>query len=270
MDSVNRDSDRPAYKQVADAIREQIISGQLAAGATIPSEGDLAERHGVSKTTIRQAMGILRDEGLVVSARGRLTQVRPIRTIASQRYELGKRNYGDDRDSAFAREHGVPWTDFEVTREYRIVPASPRVAAALGIEAGTEVYERRFVHATGGVVLRVSWSHLPAARFADTILTDPDEPLWPGGTVGQLFALGVNVTRVRTEVTARAATAEESEALRLPPGAPVMEAWRTQFAEDEPVETARHVHPPHGALLVFDVPVGPPPTGNKWKDVSYD
>jgi GntR family transcriptional regulator len=270
VESINRDSDRPAYKQLADILRDRITSGQLPAGAEIPAEAELAERHGLGKNTVRQAMAILRAEGLVVSERGRYTRVRPVRVIASQRYELGKRNYGDDRDSAFAREHGIPWADFDLTREYRIVPASPRVAAALHLDPGTDVFERRFTHATGGVMLRLSRSYLSAARFAGTILTDPDEPLWPGGTVGQLAALGVDITHVRTEVTARAASLEESQTLGLAAGAPVLDAWRIQLAADEPVETAQHVYPPGAQMLVFDVPVGRPPDGNRWKDVSYD
>lgn len=271
MAGINRSADRPAYKQLADIVRDQIMSGHLPAGAEIASEADIAEEYGISRNSVKQAMNLLRNEGLIVSARGRLTRVRPIRIIGSQRYSIGKQNYGDGRDSSFAREHGVPWSEFDVDREYRVVPASPRVAAALRLTPGTEVFERRFIHATGGVVLRMSHSYLAVARFADTILTKPDEPLWPGGTIGQMYALGINVTRVRTEVTARVASHDESETLGLPRGAPVLEAWRTQLAEDEdPVETAQHIYPPSGQLLVFDIPVGPPPEGNEWKDVSYD
>jgi GntR family transcriptional regulator len=270
MRHVNKAGDRPAYKQLADIIREAIISGELPANSELPSEAALAAEHGISKTSVTQALGVLRSEGMIVSARGKLTRVRPVRVIGSQRYSIGKQNYGDDRDSAFAREHGVPWSDFDVTREYRIVPASPRVAAALKLTPGAEVFERRFTHATGGVLLRMSHSYLSAARFADTILTDPDEPLWPGGTIGQMYALGINVSRVRSEVTARPATADEAQTLGLAAGSPVLEVWRTQLADDEPVETAQHVYPPGGQLLVFDIPVGPPSEGNKWKDVSYD
>src|SRR5439155_11796274 len=140
MSTIDRDSDRPVSKQLADLLRDQIISGELPAGAEIPAEGELAETYGVSRNSIKQAMSLLRTEGLIVSARGRYTRVRPIRLIGSQRYTIGKQNYGDDRDSAFAREHGVPWSDFQVTREYRIVPAPPRVAGALRLNPGAEVY----------------------------------------------------------------------------------------------------------------------------------
>jgi GntR family transcriptional regulator len=270
MRTINRHSDRPAYKQLADILRDQIMSGELAAGTDVPSEAELARANGISRNSVKQAMNLLRNEGLIVSARGRLSRVRPVRVIGSRRYLMGKQNYGSDLESSFAREHGVPWSEFDVDREYRVVPAPARVASALHIAPGTEVYERRFLHATGGIALRVSWSYLPAEQFTGTVLTDPDEPLWPGGTIGQLTSLGINVTRVRTEVTARAATVEEAEMLGLPASSPVLEAWRTQLAEGEPIETAQHVYPPNGQLLVFDVPVARPKEGGEWEDVSYD
>lgn len=270
MKGIDRSQDRPAYKQLADLLREQIISGELPAGTELASEGDLAAQYGISRNSVKQAMAMLRAEGLVVSARGRYTRVRPIRLIGAQRYELGKRNYGEDGESSFAREHGVPWSAFEITREYRVVPAPPWVAMALGLELGSEVYERRFTHATGGVALRLSYSYLDAGRFANTILTDPNEHLWKGGTVGQLAAMEINITRVRTEVTARPATPAESDVLHLGRQAPVLEARRIQYAEDDPVECAEHIYPPGSQRLVFDIPVGQPPLGNEWYGKSYD
>lgn len=257
MRHVNRTSDRPAYKQLADIIREAIISGELPAGAELPSEAALATEQGISKTSVTQALGVLRAEGLIVSARGKLTRVRPVRIIGSQRYAAGKTGYGPDVDERFTAEHGVPWSQFDTTREYRLVAAPPRVAAALRLDPGAEVCERRWTHATGGVVLRMSRSYLDAGRFAGTVLLDPDEPPWPGGTISQLASVGVDVTSVRTEVTARLASDEEAQTLGLDRGAPVLEAWRVQLAHDEPMETAQHVYPAGSHILVFDTPVGP-------------
>ena len=269
--TIDRSGDRPVYKQLADLIRDQIASGDLPAGADLPAERDLAATYGVSHTTVRQTMGLLRDEGLIVSERGRLTKVRPVRLIGEQRYTMGKANYGADVESAFAREHGVPWSAFDVTREYTVVPAPPRVARNLGLPAGAEVFKRRFTHATGGVTLRLSYSYLDAARFGETVLTDAQAPLMPGGTVAMLSSIGVDVTRVRTEVAARPATPDELAALRLAVGTPVLEAWRVHLAGDEPVETAQHIYPASGGqILVFDIPVGPRPPGNEWYGVSYD
>jgi GntR family transcriptional regulator len=63
------------YVQVADRITAQIESGQLGPGARLPSERDLAAELGVSYDSVRRAMGLLRERGLIVTVHGRGTFV---------------------------------------------------------------------------------------------------------------------------------------------------------------------------------------------------
>ncbi|WP_405577320.1 GntR family transcriptional regulator [Streptomyces sp. NBC_01190] len=58
------------YRTVAAALRQAIIAGEYASGAKLPTEGALAERHAVSRGTVRHALAVLRSEGLVTSRRG--------------------------------------------------------------------------------------------------------------------------------------------------------------------------------------------------------
>jgi GntR family transcriptional regulator len=67
----------PLYRQLADILREMITSGELEPRSLLPSESHLQQEHGVSRGTVRTAMGILRDEGLVVTISGRGTFVAP-------------------------------------------------------------------------------------------------------------------------------------------------------------------------------------------------
>ncbi|WP_291797898.1 FCD domain-containing protein [Brevibacterium sp.] len=60
---------------VAAALRERIVAGALTPGERLPSENDLAREHAVSRTVVREAIGNLRAEGLVRSARGSGTYV---------------------------------------------------------------------------------------------------------------------------------------------------------------------------------------------------
>jgi DNA-binding GntR family transcriptional regulator len=69
-----RDADL-AYVRVADDIAGQISSGKLASGARLRSERDLAEHYEVAYGTIRRAMKVLRDRGLIVTIHGRGTFV---------------------------------------------------------------------------------------------------------------------------------------------------------------------------------------------------
>lgn len=64
------------YNQVADDLRSQIASGQLAVGDEIPSTAKLAKIHGVSKGVIQTAVKVLKDEGLLVGQIGKGVLVR--------------------------------------------------------------------------------------------------------------------------------------------------------------------------------------------------
>jgi DNA-binding GntR family transcriptional regulator len=66
----------PVYLQVAAALRAQIADGTLAPGEELRSEPDLAYDFDVGKDSIRNALAVLRSEGLVVSRRGYRTRVR--------------------------------------------------------------------------------------------------------------------------------------------------------------------------------------------------
>ena len=70
-----RDADL-AYLRVADDIERAITAGELAPGARLRSERDLAEHYGVAYGTIRRAMQVLRDDrGLITTIHGRGTFV---------------------------------------------------------------------------------------------------------------------------------------------------------------------------------------------------
>ncbi|MGW0431867.1 GntR family transcriptional regulator [Micromonospora sp. NPDC003197] len=68
--------DRALYRQLADLLREQIDSGELTPGSPLPSETTLAQTHGLARPAVRQAIALLRAEGLVTTSRGYGTRVR--------------------------------------------------------------------------------------------------------------------------------------------------------------------------------------------------
>lgn len=63
------------YSQVADHVAMRIGAGELAPGARLPAERDLAAEYGVSYHTARKAVAVLRDRGLVVTLVGHGTFV---------------------------------------------------------------------------------------------------------------------------------------------------------------------------------------------------
>jgi DNA-binding FadR family transcriptional regulator len=61
---------RKAYEQVADQLRELIMSGELAPGERLPNEALLAREFGVSRATVREALRVLAAQNLLRTAKG--------------------------------------------------------------------------------------------------------------------------------------------------------------------------------------------------------
>ena len=66
---------RPAWQQVADAIRDAIGSGVLAAGDSLPSVREMSALQDVPVATLQHALAVLADEGLIVLRQGRTAVV---------------------------------------------------------------------------------------------------------------------------------------------------------------------------------------------------
>ncbi|HEY6757849.1 MAG TPA: FadR/GntR family transcriptional regulator [Baekduia sp.] len=71
---------RPVYEQIADRLRESILTGELAPGSVLPSERELSERFGVGRTTVREALRALQTKGLVVAT----GPTSPLRVVAAE------------------------------------------------------------------------------------------------------------------------------------------------------------------------------------------
>lgn len=70
-----RDSDL-AYMRVAEDIAARIASGELKPGARLRAERELAEHYEVAYGTVRRAMEVLRERGLIETVHGRGTFVK--------------------------------------------------------------------------------------------------------------------------------------------------------------------------------------------------
>src|SRR6202521_1608680 len=61
------------YEQIIEQIEGSILAGELKAGDQLPAERELAQRFGVSRTAVREAVKALREKGLVEAYSGRGT-----------------------------------------------------------------------------------------------------------------------------------------------------------------------------------------------------
>ncbi|MEV4159934.1 winged helix-turn-helix domain-containing protein [Nonomuraea dietziae] len=69
---------RPGYLQIADDLRSQICGGSLAPGSPLPSTAQLAAQYDASLSVVKMAVGILRNEGMVIGQQGKGVFVRDV------------------------------------------------------------------------------------------------------------------------------------------------------------------------------------------------
>lgn len=86
-DRIKKDRFEPAYAQLAAILRRQIAGGVYPPGEKIPSEPSISKQYGLSIMTVRQAIGVLMEQGLIERVRGSGTFVKPI-TLTESRFDL--------------------------------------------------------------------------------------------------------------------------------------------------------------------------------------
>ena len=77
--TVDPESATPVYVQVAEILRARIESGELVPDRPVPSEAQLQQEFGVARGTARKGIALLREQGFVVTVRGRGSFVSPAR-----------------------------------------------------------------------------------------------------------------------------------------------------------------------------------------------
>jgi len=74
---IDPESATPVYQQVASILRDKIKRREWQPDRRLPSEPDLEAEFDISRDTVRRALNVLRDEGLIVTVRGRGSFVKP-------------------------------------------------------------------------------------------------------------------------------------------------------------------------------------------------
>lgn len=240
------------YQLVASELRRAIYSGVLGPGAQLPTEAQLMEDHGVSRNTVRLALGELVNEGLVTRTPRRGTVVRDRRPllIYPQR-ELEPQPSGELRE-AFA---------FAVTQEGRapsqyieVLTVSPveEIASRLELAEGELAVVRRRLRFVDGQPYNTNDSYFPRDLVASTEIARPGDI--PRGANRVLEELGHEQVRVVDDIWARMPNQEEVERLQLELGTPVVVYVRVGYDNgDMPVRVAVSVLPADKHLIRYEL-----------------
>jgi DNA-binding GntR family transcriptional regulator len=225
--SVDRTSPVPIYHQVAVQLEALIVAERLPPGARLANEIELADCLGVSRPTMRAAIGYLVDRGLLVRKRGVGTQVMRAQVNRS----LALTSLHDDLLQAGRR----PTTELLELTDHR---AEPDVAAALAVESGTTVTKVCRLRSADGQPIAVLTNHLPR----DLVRLDP-RGLERHGLYELLRAAGVRIRIADQAVGAASATARQASLLGERRGAALLTMTRTAYDDEGlPVEFGNHVY----------------------------
>jgi GntR family transcriptional regulator len=231
----------PKYQEIADRLRTQINSGALAPGQRLPSEPDLAAEYDASRNTVRLAIALLINQGLVVSRQGLGTFVleptKPFTALLSRIHAPPSEQHAS---------HGLPVVspaedESEMVRlQVETTPASPSVAEKLDVAAGEAVVVRRSQYFIGDVPWQLINSYYPSDIAKGSALEQAGEI--EAGSVGLLSQLGHPQTGFVDEIGARMPNAREFDFFKLASGTPVIVVNRTSYSTDRPIRLTRYIY----------------------------
>jgi GntR family transcriptional regulator len=246
-----------SYGRIVATIRSDIRSGKYPPGSTLPAEPELAQRFGVSRSTVNRALSLLRSEGLVRPQQGRGTVVNPRPVIkrnaaARQRRDMREGSGGRGAFDAELRSLGLePRSDVQVGRS--AVPGT--VAPLLGTTADV-VFRRREMYADA-VPVQLATSYIPADLAEGTPIAQPDTG--PGGLYSRLADVGHAPVRFAELVQVRTPDDAEADFLQLDQDQRVYVITRIAYdSDDRPIEVCVHVLPTHQWDLAYEWPAEQP------------
>jgi len=239
---------RIRYQEIADDLRER--ARQEAAGSVLPSEAAMSTEYGASRVTVRRALELVRDEGLIAARQGFgwFVATEPVRqsleslaTIESQVEGLGKLS-----------ERKIEEFAFEAPPE--------RVQRLLRVD---QVLRVKRVNLADGEPFAVVTVWCPAELGARLSRQDVERrPFYE--------LLDVELRGASQTIGADLVDPADAVLLGVPEASPVLRCQRITTATDgEPVLVSEHIFPAHRTEFVVDLPQAGPsmtPSGLRMVD----
>ncbi len=240
------------YQEIADRLRAQIDSGAYQPGERLPSEPDLVRQFDASRNTVRLALALLTNQGLVVTRQGLGTFVtEPTRPFTALLHRVKTQPVGQSASTLLpevGNTAGEPETSRQVVEKS---PASPSVAEKLEIAAGDLVVVRRRRGSIGAVPWMMMASYFPLDVAAGTQLEQAGDIV--NGSIRLLAEMGFPQVGFVDEIGARMPNAREFAFFGLSTGTPVIVVNRTAYTEDRPIRMTRYTYRGDRVRLTHEV-----------------
>ncbi len=219
---MDKDLPVPLYHQLEEVLKADIESGKWRPGEQIPTETVLAERFGVSKITVRQALQNLADLGYIRREHGRGT------FVSTRKFDEGPRELTSFTEE-MTRHRLAPAS--RILRQW-VERAASRVAEALHLPVDSPVYVLRRVRLADGEPVTVQTAHIPAS-LVPGLTMEGDASLYE--VLQTRYHL--HAARARETYVIGLADSTTANLLGIPPDSPVFKVERvTLLPNDRPFE----------------------------------
>ncbi|GAA0968942.1 hypothetical protein GCM10009550_75110 [Actinocorallia libanotica] len=243
---------RPLHQRIAADLREEILSGELLPGSTLPSTQQLRERFGVANATIQKALQVLKDEGMLLGRAGANVSVREHRQRTIQ-----------PAITIVPAPPGQPYVwltkvprpgesgAIELLEVAEVQPPG-EVAGALGLPDGGTAVRRSQLLRINGEPAELVTSYYPIELARGTAMMENRKI--KGGTPRLLKDMGYPPRKSVDLVSARVPTQEQYRRLELPSDLPVLRTFRVVYSDDErPIEATVMVKASHLYELQYEL-----------------
>ena len=230
-----RNDPLPYYAQLANILRDEIDAGRWEPGQLIPSEADLGEFFGISRTVVRQALDVLVSEGLVQKEKGRGTFVTRRKIAEFVVQEM--RGFHEEMTGRGRR------VDTAVLRQ-TVVEVPPDLAPNLEVPVGSEVVLLERLRSVDGEPVLHVHTYLPHPRFARIASADLTgrslyttiESLYgirPHGGVRSIEAETADASLAKMLGINRGSPVLRLDAINLDPDGKPFELYRARYRGDQ-------------------------------------
>jgi GntR family mannosyl-D-glycerate transport/metabolism transcriptional repressor len=219
---------KPRYRQIADALREKINTGELKPGDALPTESTLQEAFSVSRVTVRQALKRLTEEQIIESIQGSGSYVKEERVNYDVYQLTGFYEKLADRN---VETH----SDVKV---FEVVKADARLAEKLNLNPDDKIWHVKRVRFIKQKPVNLEETWMPLAMFADLTWEVMENSKYHYIEQSKKMV----IDRSEQELVPTMPSAEAIAALALDPAKPILEKVSRGFLKDGRVfEYSRNV-----------------------------